>query len=422
MNEQTKRPQRTKRFLAIAISAVLAFGCMPATAFAAEGGATSTRTEPVVAPDASGNTDVVVDGDVAVKIKGEDGTPRNAVDVSGSASATVSGNVSVEPAPDAEFIAVTGIHVDASDGTSASANVEGNVTAEGTTGGNATGVSGNSGGGSCSVNIGGDVKVVVDDESDATGALVTSKSQSDSYKLIIGSDLIAIGGSEYSAGLVVTGGSSTPVTVVVGGTISSTGAGVNLRNSDETHQKRTAASLLDLTAWKIEAGSDDELFETEVLVSDGAEGLAKAVNYIVKVDDAVKGLLGYDDSGLATKSGEGYEYVVAHEGDKIYLKALDESWRIKGVSGEGYGMDDKGYYFTVPRGGGIMLIAEMEAVPTPALTPTKASAPIASSSNAGSSNTLPATGDSSLTTLASLLGAAIAAAAALFVTRRHVRG
>ena len=90
--------------------------------------------------------------------------------------------------------------------------------------------------------------------------------------------------------------------------------------------------------------------------------------YIAKVEQPSKGgtLKVVDANG--SDLPKNYDFPVAHEGEKVILKAnLQSGWKIKAAyNGEGANKqqllkDENGnYYIIVPKGGGICLSADLE--------------------------------------------------------------
>ena len=146
-----------------------------------------------------------------------------------------------------------------------------------------------------------------------------------------------------------------PLDLLVEGTISANGPA--LTNNAENY------SRLALTTWKVSSARS-----VHFSGDDEAGTFAKTVNYIAKVEQpktagvtlqAVKA----DGSALATS----HDLPVAHEGDKVYLKAtLPSCVKVaKAYNGTGddkveLPKDENGYYYEVPRGGGIYLSADLE--------------------------------------------------------------
>jgi len=93
--------------------------------------------------------------------------------------------------------------------------------------------------------------------------------------------------------------------------------------------------------------------------------------YIAKVEQPSKGgtLKAVDPNG--SDLSKSYDFPVAHEGDKVILKAnLQSGWKIKaayngkGANKQQLSKDKNGnYYIIVPKGGGINLSADLEKEP-----------------------------------------------------------
>ena len=152
-----------------------------------------------------------------------------------------------------------------------------------------------------------------------------------------------------------------PLDLFVGGTISSNGPA--LSNNAESYENLT------LTTWKVTSGTgvyfqgDDE---------DGT--FAKTVNYIVKVEQPKEGDVQTQPIVLSAVKEDGspldlsHDFEIAHEGEKVYLIAenLPACTTIaKAYNGEGenkveLSKDETGrFYYTVERGGGIYLSADL---------------------------------------------------------------
>ena len=274
-------------------------------------------------------SDVVVNGDVDVETTGGNyWAVYVAPEPNNSASVTVNGDVALEG-----YHFDAGVRVFANANAKASADISGNVEAINTS-----------------------------NEELARGAIVKLQGKGEA-SLTVGGDITANGTTDTSYGLEVEADAQgNPAVVVVGGTIESGRTAVYLENDDQSADHK-ASELLDLTVWKIVSGRD-VLFSTSNNVADGDEGLAAAVNYIVKISDSCKDVLSAtgESGALATKAG----YVVAHQDDKVYLVPADGYYITKAYNGEGEGKvelkqdADGRYYYTVPAGGGVLLSAEMD--------------------------------------------------------------
>ena len=143
---------------------------------------------------------------------------------------------------------------------------------------------------------------------------------------------------------------------------------------------------LNLTVWKINLNKDGHAAEW-MSIHNGdsdanessvkqAKNFEKHIMYITKVEQPGEGgtikALDKDGNDLLTS----YDFPIAHEGEKIILKAdLKPGWKIKAVY-NGLGSDKKklsqdendNYYLNVPKGGGIYLSADLEKEAAPSKT------------------------------------------------------
>jgi len=146
-----------------------------------------------------------------------------------------------------------------------------------------------------------------------------------------------------------------PLDLLVEGTISANGPA--LSNNAENYSRLT------LTTWKV-ASAKSELFQGD---TDGT--FAKRVNYIVKYEQpAAHGTISVTRAD-GKEFEKSHDFDVAHQGDRILVKAanLDPNWHLEKVyNGKG---DDKvelpkdangNFYLDVEDGGGIYLTAELK--------------------------------------------------------------
>ena len=125
-----------------------------------------------------------------------------------------------------------------------------------------------------------------------------------------------------------------------------------------------AISGTTLTSWKIEEDGGSFITSSGYADENDRERFAKEdINYIAKSSDDVT-LLRENGSALATSHG----YPVAKEGEKILIKAANGNAVTKAYNG---GIEittktaDGTYYYTVPRGGGIDITADIGDTPAP---------------------------------------------------------
>ena len=154
----------------------------------------------------------------------------------------------------------------------------------------------------------------------------------------------------------------------------------------ENDENRVASMhRLNLTAWKIKANANGNVAEyyTEDSgsLSDGVapagadRAFEKKINYIIRTEQTAAGVTirALDADGRALAKSHGYD--VAHEGEKVILKA-DEGYQIVAAyNGKekktALSKDENGSFFlVVPKGGGVWLSAEVRKAETPAPTPT----------------------------------------------------
>lgn len=174
--------------------------------------------------------------------------------------------------------------------------------------------------------------------------------------------------------------------VLVENEIRAEGVGVMTRIVPDPIDDSSAANRINLTVWKIQLNGDANAAEYELrsgTYSDVVESrgrdqvMEKRIMYITKVEQPDEGgtLQAVDADGNALPTSFGYP--VAHEGDKVVLKAdLETDWMIKAAyNGQGEGKqqlskDQNGdYYLIVPKGGGIYLYADLEKKPDPVPPP-----------------------------------------------------
>ena len=151
--------------------------------------------------------------------------------------------------------------------------------------------------------------------------------------------------------------------ILVTGTITGGSHGV----LTDVYYADSLAGTNNLTVWKVAAGSgnSDDLFAKLTAYNTYAvdEESAKTAKYIIKHDDSVTPLK-LDGSALDSSHG----YSVAKEGEKILITAANGNVVTKAYNGgeEITTKNENGfYYYTVPRGGGVNITAEIGDVPAP---------------------------------------------------------
>ena len=396
-----------RKALACVTSVVLAVGLMPGIALADDNSRCEldTQTNPVYVPYTDIYNDVKVNGDITITPDSNSAvTPEgvmyalnvNAVENYGDQKGEVTDSVSLER--EESFITTvvanankgqtSEVVVGSGNGGGVTTTSKYNGTAEKK--GNISGVHAEVGragdqGSKANMTVYGDVNVqsadgyganttlcgvsanVVNGEANIKVNDVNVKASSSSQSLDAAS-----GGRAVGVKVGFGSGAQNKATVLVDGTVStrangSNSAGVFLNNG---------AGTLDITVWKIDAGSGVVASSEEAsggFVED--KNLESKINYIIKVDQPKQGnilsLLGTTKKNVVV-GGNTYSYDVANWGNgvnnKVYLQAA-EGWNITGA----YRYDDEGkttkvrlehdgggWYVVVPNGGGVYLTAEVE--------------------------------------------------------------
>ena len=215
------------------------------------------------------------------------------------------------------------------------------------------------GGGSNTVNVGGNVGI---------GVIAASKSTSGENNVLVGGD---VGSSGSTAGVIISDRTGENH-IVIEGTVKGSRVGVAIQeNEDNPLPKDT------LTVWKIEKHSDGAVAgrpEGGGFVRDTKA--EETIQYIIKVAEPEAGaaLRATDANGNAlntTKGTGGKELEWAYEGDTVLLKIdLQEGYEIVGAYGdEGQAKelqkDGQGnYYIKVPKGGGVLLSVKVIQTPS----------------------------------------------------------
>ena len=168
------------------------------------------------------------------------------------------------------------------------------------------------------------------------------------------------------------------ITVTIEGTLSAEKAPINLIG--------TAAEVATLNVWTIKPDEDgnlvkrthidpsnypdnvaDQIAESNTKLAAAAEAFEKTINYIVKMLQPEAG--GAMSTEGTTKQGD---YDVAHEGDTVKVKLdIAEGYELEGVyngAGERVELErdeDGNFFLIVPRGGGILLSADLRVLIQP---------------------------------------------------------
>ena len=195
-----------------------------------------------------------------------------------------------------------------------------------------------------------------------------------------GKSEILVHGNVISDGIGVgldTFGEDTDVNILVEKEIQAKNAGVLVNRSRFAQEDSNTEPKL--TVWKIQINERGNVAETggnpetDVNVANNFE---KHIMYITKVEQPGEGgilkAVDKDGNDLLTS----YDFPIAHEGEKVILKAdLKPGWEIKAAY-NGRGADKQklsqdendNYYLYVPKGGGIYLSADLEKEAAPAKT------------------------------------------------------
>ena len=158
--------------------------------------------------------------------------------------------------------------------------------------------------------------------------------------------------------------------ITVDGTIEGETAGILLREDTKLSDDIT------MTVWEVKPNKDgavvvrEEIKEDELAYTEDKEA-EKLIQYIIKVEDTSKDYI----TTVGTKAftaGNGNEYQVANEGDKVLMKLnipegkelVDAFWDVaKSQAGRLLKDAEGDYYLEVPRGGGVLLSVTLKDVP-----------------------------------------------------------
>lgn len=253
----------------------------------------------------------------------------------------------------------------------------------------AEGIPFHNGGGKLTANINGDVEVTAANGK-AIGIRTNHSGDEVGRPFGDGSSEILVHGNVISDGIGVvldTFGENTDVNVLVEDEIQAKQVGVAIGRTwfadegSETEPK--------LTVWKIGLNDRGKVVEWGDFgnsnMDDDEDGKAKAISdfekhimYLTKVEQPSNGgtLKAVDANG--NDLSKSYGFPVAHEGEKVILKAnLQSGWKIKaayngnGANKQQLSKDESGnYYIIVPKGGGITLSADLEKEPIKVAIPT----------------------------------------------------
>ena len=226
-----------------------------------------------------------------------------------------------------------------------------------------------------SITVNGNVTATMDTDDDgelAEGMSLTTEGSGNSTAVVVDGDVTA-----DRRGLGIITDDSGAVDVVVTGTISGRDVGIGFDgdiNADNTS----------LTTWKIESDGVlvDDLFGS-MTPSEISTIAKEVIHYIVKLVQPVQGDLLQavkgDGSALETKtytvSDDQGEQTVSteNEGNIVRLTLSDDRYEIVSAenadSGVPLSKDDKGFFYLVTRGGGILLSAILREKPAPGPEP-----------------------------------------------------
>ena len=363
MNTSQKVLLHARRVAALALSAALAMGGMPAAAFADTGEPYQVELKenealvvPYSATSPNDQTNVVVDGDVSTNSHAAVNASTQITGIK-SVTAQVTGDVS-NTDTSCSWYPSSGVVVD-NINADATVSIGGDLSTESTSGSVTAGYLLTNVADS-TLEVGGDASAVATDDAqnvagiyastrsnatrtssttiDVGGSVSADASTCDAksayganldmngyyrsnVSLTVGGDLTATGGSETSAGLRlwyddIQGSSSStvpPVTVLVDGTIHGDTAGVSgyYFDSDGSGPAKLE-DVLDLTTWKVETGEGGELFQFGGF---DPSGHTQAVNYIVRKDEESQSLFDvlYQGNTLGTRTFGNRIYDIARQ-------------------------------------------------------------------------------------------------------------
>lgn len=298
----------------------------------------------------SEKTTIIVNGGVSAQ--GEDVKGLNVW--GGLSDITIKNGVTATSTGNSEYCRARGIELAGSTGT-ASIDVSGDVTAKAANG-NAAGVALSN-------------PMEVQDEGNSMQGTIQIHGNVISDSIGILSDVCEEGG---------------PTDILVEATIKGKDAGVLFSYYyDDSQSIDSMPFNVDLTTWKIDVNKNGNVAEVyygwypgadaEEDSKTAAKDFEKQIKYIVKVEQPSQGgtLSAVDVNGKALPKS--FNFPVAHEGEKVILKAdLKSGWTIKAAyNGEGadkkkLSKDENGnFYLIVPKGGGIYLSADLEKKTTP---------------------------------------------------------
>ena len=158
--------------------------------------------------------------------------------------------------------------------------------------------------------------------------------------------------------------------ITVDGTVEGETAGIVLSADTKLSDDIT------MTVWEVKPNKDgavvvrEEIKEDELAYTEDKEA-EKLIQYIIKVEDTSKDYITTDGTKAFT-AGNGNEYQVAHEGDKVLVKLnipegkelVDAFWdAAKSQAGRLLKDAEGNYYLEVPRGGGVLLSVTLKDVP-----------------------------------------------------------
>ena len=160
--------------------------------------------------------------------------------------------------------------------------------------------------------------------------------------------------------------------ITVDGTIEGETAGIVLSADTKLSDDIT------MTVWEVKPNKDGAVVareewnkEKDELIYTEDKEAEKLIQYIIKVEDTSKDYITTDGTKAFT-AGNGNEYQVAHEGDKVLVKLnipegkelVDAFWdAAKSQAGRLLKDAEGNYYLEVPRGGGVLLSVTLKDVP-----------------------------------------------------------
>ena len=293
-----------------------------------------------------------------------------------SADVTVKGDVSAQTV-NTDRASSHGVDVIATNGKEITVDVAGNVTAgaKGDYNGEAVGVSASAnGGGKTTVTVGGNVTAVSksdDLQVSSFGIDGEATGNGSALEITVGGDVSGRGtdgnGDTAGYGMNLKNEDGAATDVVVGGTVAGDIAAVRLQFTGQDDP-----DAISLTAWKVEENGEGKLVEAAGMFQD-AEEQKKAetdfearINYIVRVQDKVKNMLGVLGGGTVSLGGNTYATAAEDEDvaltvnlgsgvalDGVYYNAEDTKTLTKTDSLKQN--SDGQYLVKMLRGGGMLL-------------------------------------------------------------------